>query len=282
MLSSRYLHLHEALGLGPMWLKRGAVVLPVESEQAVAVDVRAAEKLAAPPEKQQQASAQEQKPLPPATEPASQVTAAPRRAAPTAPISGAHAATLASLGLKTLRQKEREAAADEAAQQAVPAEPQPDPDNTVARHKQRLSETVRPAKLMIVSICPSPEDNIAGRLFSGKVGELLANMLAAIGMDMQQTHPTSWLDATEFNPNPDTAKLARALPRIRAELELAEPQAVLFLGQFFTAPEQADMMDELCGGLPVFTVPHPARLLRHPLQKAEAWAELKRLREVLK
>ena len=27
MLSSRYLHLHEALGLGPMWLKQGAKVL---------------------------------------------------------------------------------------------------------------------------------------------------------------------------------------------------------------------------------------------------------------
>ena len=24
MLESRYLHLHEALGLGPMWLKQGA------------------------------------------------------------------------------------------------------------------------------------------------------------------------------------------------------------------------------------------------------------------
>ena len=28
MLSSRYLHLHEALGLGPMWLQQGAQVLP--------------------------------------------------------------------------------------------------------------------------------------------------------------------------------------------------------------------------------------------------------------
>ncbi|OSI11689.1 uracil-DNA glycosylase family protein [Neisseria canis] len=277
MLSSRYLHLHEALGLGPMWLKRGAVVLPAESEQAGVVE---AVKTAALPQVPKQVAAPEKavaKPVPQAARPVP-----PEPAAPAVPISGAHAATLASLGLKTLRQKEREAAAEEAAKQVVPAEPQPDPDNTVARHKQRLSETVRPAKLMIVSICPSPEDNIAGRLFSGKVGELLANMLAAIGMDMQQTHPTSWLDATEFNPNPDAAKLARALPRIRAELELAGPQAVLFLGQFFTAPEQADTMAELCGGLPVFTVPHPARLLRHPLQKAEAWVELKRLREVLK
>ncbi|KPN71313.1 uracil-DNA glycosylase family protein [Neisseria sp. 83E34] len=282
MLSSRYLHLHEALGLGPMWLKRGTVVLPAESEPAGVVE---AVEAAALPQFQKQAAAPENtvaKPVQQAARPTPHEPAAPRRVAPTAPISGAHAATLASLGLKTLRQKEWEAEAEAAAQQAVPAEPQPDPDNTVARHKQRLSETVRPAKLMIVSICPSPEDNIAGRLFSGKVGELLDNMLAAIGMNMQQSHPTSWLDATEFNPNPDAAKLARALPRIRAELELAEPHAVLFLGQFFAAPEQAEIMDELCGNLPVFTVPHPARLLRHPQQKAEAWAELKRLREALK
>ncbi|HGS8584341.1 TPA: uracil-DNA glycosylase family protein, partial [Neisseria gonorrhoeae] len=26
MLSARYLHLHEALGLGPMWLKQAAAV----------------------------------------------------------------------------------------------------------------------------------------------------------------------------------------------------------------------------------------------------------------
>ena len=34
MLSSRYLHLHEALGLGPMWLLRGAHVLPDEPAEA--------------------------------------------------------------------------------------------------------------------------------------------------------------------------------------------------------------------------------------------------------
>lgn len=31
MLSSRYLHLHEALGLGPMWLLRGAAVRPADA-----------------------------------------------------------------------------------------------------------------------------------------------------------------------------------------------------------------------------------------------------------
>jgi len=36
------------------------------------------------------------------------------------------------------------------------------------------------------------------------------------------------------------------------------------------------------GNLPVFTVPHPARMLRQPQLKARAWTELKRLRQYLK
>ena len=32
MLSSRYLHLHEALDLGPMWLKRGAKLVAADAE----------------------------------------------------------------------------------------------------------------------------------------------------------------------------------------------------------------------------------------------------------
>ncbi|HGM2383573.1 TPA: uracil-DNA glycosylase family protein, partial [Neisseria gonorrhoeae] len=34
MLSARYLHLHEALGLGPMWLKQAAAVLPPKNTPA--------------------------------------------------------------------------------------------------------------------------------------------------------------------------------------------------------------------------------------------------------
>jgi len=35
MLSSRYLHLHEALGLGPMWLNRHAKVIPPAGDAPV-------------------------------------------------------------------------------------------------------------------------------------------------------------------------------------------------------------------------------------------------------
>lgn len=268
MLSSRYLHLHEALGLGPMWLKQEATLLP--SHNHIEDTKPSLPNITSP------MPGHPSKPF--ATAQITTTTASPTldKGAPT---SNAHAATLASIGIK--RQTPQTA--------ITPSHPAPSPEqsqpadntDTVPHIKQTRSRQIKPAKLMVISICPSPEDSVAGQLFCGQVGELLNNMLSSIGLTAAESHLTSWLDATEFDPNPDSTKLTQALPRIRAELELAEPAAILFLGQFFTAPEQAPIMEKLCGKRPVFHTDHPARLLRHPQQKAEAWAALKKLRTVL-
>ncbi|HEZ2315626.1 uracil-DNA glycosylase family protein [Neisseria polysaccharea] len=48
MLSARYLHLHEALGLGPMWLKQTAAVLPPKNTPATPTQARPQTVRAAP------------------------------------------------------------------------------------------------------------------------------------------------------------------------------------------------------------------------------------------
>ncbi|RQK19304.1 uracil-DNA glycosylase family protein [Neisseria meningitidis] len=48
MLSARYLHLHEALGLGPMWLKQAAAVLPPKNTPAPSAQARPQTVRAAP------------------------------------------------------------------------------------------------------------------------------------------------------------------------------------------------------------------------------------------
>lgn len=48
MLSARYLHLHEALGLGPMWLKQAAAVLPLKNTPAPSAQARPQTVRAAP------------------------------------------------------------------------------------------------------------------------------------------------------------------------------------------------------------------------------------------
>ena len=146
----------------------------------------------------------------------------------------------------------------------------------------RLSATVKTARLMVVSICPSTEDTLHGELFHGETGVLLDNMLAAIRLSPQQAHKTSWVKAAPvFSPHPSEAQIHAELPALKHELESSQARAVLFLGQVFEQKEMMAVMDELCGGIPYFTIPHPARLLRQPRLKAYAWQVLKKAAAVL-
>ena len=104
-------------------------------------------------------------------------------------------------------------------------------------------------------------------------------MLAAIGLTAADCRRTSWLPSVEFSP--DAARLQAAAERMRHEAASGRIRAVLLLGQFFEQLENAEAVAATFGNLPVFTVPHPARMLRQPQLKARAWTELKRLRQYL-
>lgn len=258
MLSSRYLHLHEALGLGPMWLNRGAKVLPAEIAAAHAPQ--------------------------PAPQAQPQSAAAPQSAAHTPAAATARLAAMAAVqpaakvsdGL-TVHNRPSEnippAPAERPSENGNAARTVADPAALAA---------IQPAAVMVVSICPAPEDSATGKLFSGSAGVLLDNMLAAIGLQAADAHKTSWVKTSAaFTPEPPPEQVAAALPQMQAELAASQAQAVLFLGQVFAQPHYAETIAQLCGGTPAFTVPHPARLLRQPQLKKQAWEELKKLRNVL-
>lgn len=259
MLESRYLHLHEALGLGPMWLKQGARLLP-------------------PPAEGQDGRFQTASDTAPTVRTAPQPAAAVHEDAKQ-PSGNAHAATLAAtlaaIGGASRRQS-REPSVPK------PAEPAANAANTLSDTLQDgiiLQTPPDAARLLAVSICPAPADLAAGRLFSGADGVLLDNMLAAIGLTAADCRRTSWLPSVEFSP--DAARLQAAAERMRHEAASGRIRAVLLLGQFFEQPENAEAVAATFRNLPVFTVPHPARMLRQPQLKARAWTELKRLRQYL-
>ena len=240
MLSSRYLHLHEALGLGPMWLKHGAKSLPKETSKHTPIQVQA-------------------------------VTPPPERAAISAHSSTHDAAMNAIAKLSTNTQAPNTPAA-EPADIATPKLVQTTTTNTV-----------QPASLMIISVCASLEDQVAGQLFSGSVGTLLDNILTAIQLPLYDAHRSCWIKSSNtFNPQPDAEELAAALPALEAELAATKARAVLFLGQIFEHPDHQTNIQILCGERPFFIIPHPARLLRQPILKAQAWAVLKELKIILK
>lgn len=270
MLSSRYLHLHEALGLGPMWLKRGAKTVPA----ALAAPKTGMPKPAAAPVQ----------------------TTIPRQERTLSAMAAVHGGNRQDVPEREMPSPQT--AAVEAARQPdtkpkqeMPADKQTrsirnTADLPAATHLSddlpRLSATVKTAHLMVVSICPSTEDTLHGELFHGETGILLDNMLAAIRLSPQQAHKTSWVKAAPvFSPHPSEAQIHAELPAMKHELESSQARAVLFLGQVFEQKEMMAVMEELCGGIPYFTIPHPARLLRQPRLKAYAWQVLKKAAAVL-
>lgn len=276
MLSSRYLHLHEALDLGPMWLKRGAKLVAADAENERQTDVQTAathrpSENTAPPAPTSAA---------PVAAPDPTRNAAVRTAATQRPSENARAAAMAAVGSSIggyYKSQER------AAQLAAPperraAEAAAPVFRSVAEHKAALADSVAPARVMAVSVCPAPEDIAAGHLLGGAAGVLLGNMFAAIGLADADVRRTSWLQNSEFSPS--AAQIEAAATRVQAERELCGASAVLLLGRF-DHPAHAAALPQVFADIPVFAVPHPARLLRQPELKAAAWQELKRLRQFL-
>lgn len=239
MLSSRYLHLHEALELGPMWLNRQARVLPPDA--------------------------------PPQIERVRPIAAAVQRAAAVAEPYGNKPRIHVPSAQKMPPQTD------------VPAQTKTvQTAQTVTAPPLQIAAAV-PSEIMIISVCPSPDDRTNGQLFSSGSGILLDNMLAAIGLNGNQAHKSCWVKAAPlFAALPEADELERALPELQQELQQAAPKAVVLLGNTFRQPPFADAAARLCNHIPCFIMPHPAHLLRQPQLKAQAWTELKKLKAVLR
>ena len=264
MLSSRYLHLHQALGLGPMWLNRHAKVIPPAGDAPVtqpqkptaaqvAEAVRTISASAHHARMAAMAAVQHEKTAPAAATPPAPPTAAPVDAP--APSARTHSAPEDTAKATT---------------------------TTVSDDLPRLQTEARPSEVIIISICPATEDSLHGQLFHGAVGVLLDNMLAAIRLTPQQAYKTSWVKAAPvFSPHPTDEQIQAELPQLARELADTQAKAVLLVGQIFEKSELSPLIDTLCGDTPRFILPHPARLLRQPQLKAKAWQVLKQVRQIL-
>ena len=144
------------------------------------------------------------------------------------------------------------------------------------------------ARVMIVGEAPGREEDRAGRPFVGRAGQLLDRMFEAIGLGRTKAEPDLGLYITNVLPwrppsnrTPDAAEIAMMLPFLERHIALADPQIVVLMGN---TPCQAllgktgitrmrgqwtEVLGKPC--LPMF---HPAYLLRNPIAKREAWADL--------
>lgn len=151
------------------------------------------------------------------------------------------------------------------------------------------------ARVMIIGEAPGREEDREGRPFVGRAGQLLDKMLAAIDLDRGGADPASSVYTTNILPwrppqdrDPDPAEIAMLRPFMQRHIELAAPDFIVLMGNIpCLAMLERKNITRMRGqwqtvqerpALPMF---HPAYLLRAPLAKREAWADLLSLKTKL-
>ncbi|MCM2477604.1 uracil-DNA glycosylase [Rhizobium sp. CG5] len=142
-------------------------------------------------------------------------------------------------------------------------------------------------RIMVIGPIPNGDDDREGLPFSGRPGQLLDRMLAAIGITRADTLLTTvipWRPPGDRMPSVPESAICR--PFIERQIELAEPRAVLLLGNytarfFFGGNEtihglRGQWREIACGNhtVPAMASLHPQELLTAPATKALAWQDL--------
>lgn len=144
------------------------------------------------------------------------------------------------------------------------------------------------ARVMIIGEAPGREEDIEGRPFVGRAGQLLDRMFAAIGLSRTSPDPAGGLYITNVMPwrppsnrDPEPEEIAMMLPFLTRHVELAEPDLIILMGNTPCAAALGQRgILRLRGtwttafGKPTLPMTHPAYLLRTPAAKREAWADL--------
>jgi uracil-DNA glycosylase family 4 len=150
------------------------------------------------------------------------------------------------------------------------------------------------ARVMFVGEAPGRDEDISGTPFVGRSGQLLDRMMAAIGLDRTSAYIANvvpWRPPGNRTPTPQ--ETAICLPFIRRQIELANPDTLVCLGQPATQTLLGTRegitrtrgrwfkFDTGSREIRAMATYHPAFLLRSPLQKRLAWRDFLALKKAL-
>lgn len=161
------------------------------------------------------------------------------------------------------------------------------------------------AQWLVVGEPPDEAEARSGNPFAEQVGQLLDNMLKAVGASRYGQHkqgatPAYLTNVVKCRPavvrNPQPQEMVLCENYLRREVALVQPKVILALGRFaaqsllrLSVPEVSGIpLGKLRGqiyryqGIPVVVSYHPSYLLRSQGDKARAWADLCLAQSLLK
>ena len=249
----------------PVWLPVPVVTPTSESEPAPTTRVQVASVVAAP-----------SAPLPASAPAPARRPSVPVVPASPAPLAGVEAMDWTALA-KAVRACEQCGLCEGRQAAVIAAEPVPPQ-----------------ADWLVVGDPPDAQEERDGVAFVGAAGQLLDNMLHAVQCrrdgqgrgGARLTNVVKCRPAVARNPQPD--ELAQCAVYLRREIALTQPRVILAMGRFaamsLLSGSEPSLLQQPFGqlrgrvyryaGVPVVVTYPPAKLLRAPLDKALAWADL--------
>ena len=143
------------------------------------------------------------------------------------------------------------------------------------------------APLMLIGEAPGRDEDLEGKPFVGRAGQLLDRMLAAIGLCERDAHIANivyWRPPGNRTPTPQEAQVCR--PFLERQIELVAPAVIVLLGgaaakHIFGVADGIMRIRGKWRELQIgsskaraLATLHPAYLLRAPAAKRLAWRDL--------
>jgi DNA polymerase len=139
------------------------------------------------------------------------------------------------------------------------------------------------ARLMFVGEGPGADEDTQGLPFVGKAGQLLNNMIAAMGLKREEVYIANVVKCRPPNNRvPEPEEGATCSPFLFRQIDVVRPEVLVALGAtaatwlLGTRQPLAGLRGRVHGvrATKLIVTYHPAYLLRDPRQKKEAWADL--------
>jgi DNA polymerase len=151
------------------------------------------------------------------------------------------------------------------------------------RHKIVFGDGSPHARLMFIGEGPGADEDAQGIPFVGKAGQLLNNMIAAMGVARADVYIANIVKCRPpGNRVPEPVEANTCSQFLLRQIDVVQPEVIVALGAtaatYLLGVKQS--LSSLrgrwhsCRGAKLAVTYHPAFLLRDPRQKAEAWKDL--------
>lgn len=146
------------------------------------------------------------------------------------------------------------------------------------------------AGLVFIGEAPGEEEDLQGRPFVGRAGQLLTRIIEAMGFERQDVYICNILKCRPpRNRNPKQEEMETCEPFLIQQIEAIRPKVICALGSFAARRIlQTDVpITVLRGkfhefrGVRVMPTYHPAYLLRNPDAKKQVWEDVQLIMKVL-